>query len=146
MKRMREVFSGFWSLLVGMRITLAQFFRKSVTVQYPRQSLKMTPRFRGHIELVRDEETGKPICYACKLCEKACPTDCIIVEGVKPEGGGRKAVSEYRLDFTKCSLCGSCVEACRDNAIRYTKSYNLASTSREDFVLDLFRRLEAEDK
>ena len=146
MKALREVFTGFWSLLVGMRITMSQFFKRSVTVQYPRQSLKMPARFRGHIELVRDEKTGKPLCYACKSCEKVCPTDCITVEGVKPEGGGRKAVSEFRLDFTKCSLCGSCVEACRGNAIRYTKAYNLASTTKEEFVLDLFRRLEAEEK
>jgi NADH-quinone oxidoreductase subunit I len=50
------------------------------------------------------------------------------------------------LDFTKCSLCGSCVEACRDGAIRYSHEYNLASTSKEEFVMDLFKRLEDEAK
>jgi NADH-quinone oxidoreductase subunit I len=48
------------------------------------------------------------------------------------------------LDFTKCSLCGSCVEACRDGAIRFSREYNLASTSKEDFIMDLFKRLEDE--
>ena len=48
------------------------------------------------------------------------------------------------LDFTKCSLCGSCVEACRDGAIRYSHEYNLASTNKEDYVMDLFKRLEDE--
>jgi ferredoxin len=48
------------------------------------------------------------------------------------------------LDFTKCSLCGSCVEACRDGAIRYSHEYNLASTNKEDYIMDLFQRLENE--
>ena len=139
-----EIYYGVKSLFVGMRITLGQFFKPLVTVQYPHQTLKMPARFRGHIELVCDPETGKPKCFVCKLCEKACPSDCITVEGVKPEGARRKTVTSYRLDFTKCSLCGSCVEACRDGAIRFSRDYNLASTHKEEFVMDLFQRLEAE--
>ncbi len=139
-----EIYYGVKSLFVGMRITLGQFFKPIVTVQYPHQTLKMLARFRGHIELVCDPETGKPKCFVCKLCEKACPSDCITVEGVKPEGARRKTVTSYRLDFTKCSLCGSCVEACRDGAIRFSRDYNLASTHKEEFVMDLFQRLEAE--
>jgi NADH-quinone oxidoreductase subunit I len=142
----REIASGFNSLLTGMRLTLAQFFKPSVTVQYPHESLKMPARYRGHIELVRDPATGKAICYACKLCEKACPTDCIKVDGVKQDGEKKKSVTEYQLDFTKCSLCGACVEACRDNAIRFSKQYNWATTRKEEFVLDLFNRMEQEGK
>ena len=116
---LKEIATGFNSLLTGMRITLGQFFKPIVTVQYPHESLKMPERFRGHIELVRDPETGKAICFACKLCERACPSDCITVEGAKLDGAKKKSVTQYVLDFTKCSLCGSCVEACRDGAIRY---------------------------
>jgi NADH-quinone oxidoreductase subunit I len=104
----------------------------------------MPEKFRGHIELVRDPETGKAICFACKLCERACPSDCITVEGAKLDGAKKKSVTNYILDFTKCSLCGSCVEACRDGAIRYSHEYNLASTNKEDYIMDLFKRLEAE--
>jgi NADH-quinone oxidoreductase subunit I len=93
---------------------------------------------------VRDPETGKAICFACKLCERACPSDCITVEGAKLEGAKKKSVTNYILDFTKCSLCGSCVEACRDGAIRYSHEYNLASTNKEDYIMDLFKRLETE--
>ena len=139
---LKEIFTGFYSLVTGMRITLGQFFKPIVTVQYPHESLKMSKRFRGHIELVRSPETGKPLCFVCKLCEKACPSDCITVEGMKPEGAKRKTVTSYRLDFTKCSLCGTCVEACRDGAIRYSHEYNLASTNKDDYIMDLFKRLE----
>ena len=87
-----------------------------IFVRYPYEALKIPPRFRGHIELVRDPSTGRALCFACKLCERACPSDCIAVEGVKLEGAKKRSVSAYKLDFTKCSLCGSCVEACRDGA------------------------------
>jgi NADH-quinone oxidoreductase subunit I len=143
-KALKEIVGGLWSLLVGMRVTIGQFFKPTITVHYPHEALKMTARFRGHIELVKDPETGKPICYACKMCEKACPSDCIAVEGEKLEGAKRKSVNYYRLDFTKCSLCGACVEACRDHAIRFTHDYNLASVNKEDFIMDLFKKLEDE--
>jgi NADH-quinone oxidoreductase subunit I len=139
-----EIYCGLKSLFIGMGITILEFFKPTITVRYPHQSLKMSSRFRGHIELVRDPATGQPKCFVCKLCEKACPSDCITVEGIKPEGARRKTVTSYRLDFTKCSLCGSCVEACRDGAIRFSREYNLASTRKEDFIMDLFQRLEAQ--
>jgi len=142
---LREFARGFTSLLIGMCITIAEFFKKSVTLQYPHESLKMTPRFRGHIELVRDESTGKPICFVCKICERSCPSDCIQVEGAKLEGEKRKSVTQFKLDFTKCSLCGSCVEACKSNAIRFSKAYNLASVNKDEFVMDLFKKLEKGD-
>lgn len=145
-KMLWEIVTGFASLLTGMRITIAQFFKPSITVQYPHESLKMPARFRGHIELVRDPATGKAICFACKVCEKTCPSDCITVEGAKLEGEKRKSVSEFRLDFTKCSLCGSCVESCKSSAIRFSRDYNLASTNKDDYVLNLFKRLEEEGK
>jgi NADH-quinone oxidoreductase subunit I len=145
-KAFKDIFGGFGSLVTGMKITLGQFFKPSVTLQYPHESLKMSKRFRGHIELVRDPETGKAICFACKLCERACPSDCITVDGAKLDGAKKKSVTAYQLDFTKCSLCGSCVEACRDGAIRFSRAYNLASLNKDEFVMDLFAKLEEEAK
>ena len=141
---LKEIFTGFNSLVTGMRITLGQFFKPTVTVHYPHESLKMPKRFRGHIELVRDPTTGKAICFACKLCERACPSDCITVEGAKLDGAKKKSVTQYVLDFTKCSLCGACVEACRDSAIQFSREFNLAGTNKEDYIMDLFKRLENE--
>lgn len=145
-KGITEIFTGFKSLVTGMKITMGEFLKPTVTVQYPHETLEIPPRFRGHIELVRDPSTGHAICFSCKLCERACPSDCISVEGAKFEGSKKKAVIKYVLDFTKCSLCGSCVEACRDGAIRFSNEYNLAATSKEDYVMDLFKRLEDEAK
>jgi NADH-quinone oxidoreductase subunit I len=140
----QELFGGFMSLLTGMRITLGQFFKPIVTVQYPHETLKMPARFRGHIELTLDPLTGKSRCTACKLCERACPSDCIAVAGAKLEGRKIKSVTEYLLNFTTCSLCGLCVEACPFDAIQFSKTYNVVSVSRDGFGhMDMVKQLEA---
>jgi NADH-quinone oxidoreductase subunit I len=143
----QELFGGFMSLLTGMRITLGQFFKPVITVQYPHQTLKMPARFRGHIELVLDPETGKSRCTACKLCERACPSACILVAGAKLGGQKTKSVTDFKLDFTTCSLCGACVEACPFDAIQFSKVYNVVSFSRDGFShMDLVQRLEEQRK
>jgi NADH-quinone oxidoreductase subunit I len=73
------------------------------------------------------------------MCQKACPSRCIAVDGEKPEGGKRKVPTRFILDFTTCSLCGLCVESCRFNAIRFSKAFNLAGTRKEDYIMDLLK-------
>jgi len=142
----KELFSGTWSLLVGLGITIKYFFQPVVTVQYPRQTLKIPPRFRGHIELTRDEETGDPRCIVCGMCQRACPSNCITVNGEKPEGAKKKVLTSYVLNFTTCSLCGMCVESCKPNAITFSKDYNLAGVRKEDFIMDLLKRFKEKNK
>lgn len=138
-----DLWSGFGSLLTGMRITLGQFFKPEGTLRYPHESLTMAKRYRGHVMLVRDPESGKALCVACKSCEKACPSHCIVVEGVKLEGEKRKSVTDFKLNFTTCSLCGSCVEVCPVDALQFSREYNLASTSKSAFChIDLVKTVE----
>ena len=123
----RDIITGGKSLLTGMMITAREFIKPVVTEQYPWEVPTMTPLFRGHIELIGNEETGAPNCVVCGMCQRACPSNCISLDGKKNEGGKGKVLTSYVLDFTKCSLCGSCVESCNFNALRYSKVYNLAS-------------------
>lgn len=141
---LKEIVSGAYSLLVGMWITVRHTFRRPVTVQYPYESIKMSARYRGHIKLVLDETTGQPKCIACMACERACPSNCIKLAGIKPEGAPRKVVSEYTLDFTTCSLCGLCVESCNFDALDYSKDYNLAATGKDVYVMDLLKQAQEE--
>jgi NADH-quinone oxidoreductase subunit I len=141
----KQLFSGFWSLLVGMKITFKEMVKPVVTLQYPHESLQMTPRFRGHIELIRDAETGGNKCIVCGMCQRACPSGCITVAGEKPEGAKRKMLTQYILDFTKCSLCGLCVESCKPAAITFSKDYNLAGPRKEAYIFDLLKRLEGKN-
>ena len=137
----QEIFTGLWSLFVGMSISFKEFFSPVVTVEYPYQTLTMPARFRGHIDLVPDEN-GASQCVLCMACERACPSGCITIEGEKKEGEKKKTLTLYKLDFTRCSLCGSCVEACNFGAIDFSKEYNLASTRKEDYYFDLLKRLQ----
>jgi NADH-quinone oxidoreductase subunit I len=134
----RDITEGLRSLAAGMAVTFRCMFRSPVTVPYPHRVLKMTPRFRGPLELIRDGD-GQPRCVVCLMCQKACPSGCITVEGEKPEEGKRKVPTRFTQDFTTCSLCGLCVESCRFEALRYSKVYNLAGTRKEDFLLDLLQ-------
>lgn len=142
-----DIFNGSKSLLVGMGITFREFFKPTVTVEYPYQTLKMSDKFRGHIELIADEE-GNAKCVACGMCQRACPSGCISLDSisVEVEVDGKvkkkKILSSYELDFTKCSLCGQCVENCNFGAITFSKEYNLASGRKEDFHFNLLQRLE----
>lgn len=146
--------SGYWSdivtggksLVTGLAITAREFFRPVVTEQYPWEVPTMTPLFRGHIELIGNSETGEPNCVVCGMCQRACPSVCISLDGKKNESGKGKVLTRYILDFTKCSLCGSCVESCNFNALRFSKEYNLASFDKNDFIMDLMKRLEEQNQ
>ncbi|RME69082.1 MAG: NADH-quinone oxidoreductase subunit I [Verrucomicrobia bacterium] len=141
--QVKEVVGGFMSLLTGMGITLREFFKPTVTIHYPRQTAKIPERFRGHIQFKPDPETGTSTCIACQLCAKACPSDCIELDGEKKPGAKRKSVTWFHLDFTTCSLCGACIEVCPVDALEYSKAYNLASTDKQQFhLIDLVHQLE----
>jgi NADH-quinone oxidoreductase chain I len=136
------LFIGAKSLLVGLGVTLRALLSPTVTVHYPRQKIAVTPNLRGHTLLVKDPETGSHRCIACMLCQQNCPSGCITVEGEKREGEKKKALTGYRLDFTKCSLCGICVEVCPTGALDFSNDYELAGFSRAEFHFDLLQRLE----
>jgi len=137
-----ELFTGGWSLIVGLKITLKALFTPIVTVQYPREKMVITPNYRGHIDLVKFADTGTHKCITCGSCMRDCPSDCIVVEGEKREGVKGKYLTVFTLDFTKCSLCGACVEVCPTKALDYSNEYELAGFSREDYYFDLLKRVE----
>ena len=146
-----EIFRGLQSLAIGMGITFKEFFKPVVTVPYPYKTIKMSERYRGHIELIGDDE-GKTKCVVCGMCERACPSGCISIGSKSVEYEAevkgeikikkKKVLTKYNLNFTTCSLCGQCVENCNFDAITFSKDYNLASSRKEDFHFDLIKRLE----
>ncbi|SCY50057.1 NuoI/complex I 23 kDa subunit family protein [Desulfoluna spongiiphila] len=136
-----DLITGSKSLLSGLGVTFKAMVSPVVTVQYPREKIDVTPAIRGHIDLVKDEGTGAHRCIVCLSCMKICPCQCITVEGEKQEGVKGKVLTLFTLDFTKCSLCGLCVESCRPRAIDFCSEYELAGFSREEFFYDLLKRV-----
>jgi NADH-quinone oxidoreductase subunit I len=136
------LFIGAKSLLIGLGVTFRALLSPTVTVHYPRRKIAISPNFRGHTMLVRDSETGSHRCIVCMMCDQDCPSNCITVVGEKREGEKRKTLTSYSLDFTKCSLCGICVEVCPTQALDFSDEYELAGFTREEYHFDLLRRLE----
>lgn len=140
----KDLITGIKSLAIGMKITNKEFLTKPITLQYPHEALQMTPRYRGHIELLKDPESGTHSCISCGMCARGCPSGCITVKSKKVPGVKGKVLTDYILNFTTCSLCGQCVENCKPGAIDFSNEYNLASTNRDDFIFDLLKRLHPE--
>lgn len=137
-----EVIQGSWSLITGMGVTIRRCARRSVTVQYPRKRLEMSPGYRGHIEFVRFEESGSHHCVACGTCVRFCPTQVIKVQGEKPRARAPKRAALYFIDFSHCSLCGLCVANCPTRTLKFSTEYEMAHACRWEGVVDLMQRLE----
>ncbi len=137
-----QIFTGGKSLLVGLGETFKALTSPVVTVQYPREKIDISPSMRGHIDLVKDADTGAHRCIVCGLCMKNCPCSAIVIKGEKREGVKGKVLTLFTLDFSKCSLCGLCVESCKKEAIYFSDEYELAAFSRDAFHFDLLKRIE----
>ncbi|HEX8599028.1 MAG TPA: NADH-quinone oxidoreductase subunit I [Chloroflexia bacterium] len=139
----------------GFFVTLRQFFRPTVTVEYPDAMRELSPRFRGAVGLLPHPETGREKCVGCGLCPQVCPVDCItigVVEDEQPDADHRdewhpfehyylkgidpleprsKKISYYyEINETRCLYCGLCVEVCPVEAIVMSHHFEMATDNR----------------
>jgi NADH-quinone oxidoreductase subunit I len=121
MRRIVQIIKTFtlWELLIGLSITLRNFFGHNITIQYPEEETPTSPRFRGMLAL-RRYPNGEERCIACKLCEAVCPADAITIEAGPREDDGSRRTTRYDIDVFKCINCGFCEEACPVDSIVLT--------------------------
>jgi formate hydrogenlyase subunit 6/NADH:ubiquinone oxidoreductase subunit I len=136
-----DIVTGAWSLVAGMGVTIRYMFKPVATVQYPRKRLELPEAHRGHIELI-PADSGH-LCVACGECYRTCPSGVIKVQGLKAQASDHNRARYFFIDFSRCSLCGLCVEVCPENALRFSYEYEQAYTSRYGPVVDLMARLHA---
>ena len=86
-------------LIVTMKHVLRVGNRPTVTVQYPYQKMKVSPRFRG---LHAVDENA---CIGCGICEVNCPNATISI--VKYN---KKWYPQVNIGM--CLFCGLCVDVC----------------------------------
>ena len=113
-----RIWSGIRTTAVGMKLTGRLFFTKPTTIQYPEEEPYFSPHERGLHEFEPDK------CIACFLCAKACPVDCITIEGP------RLGVTKYEIDYAKCLFCALCVDPCPVDCIHMGQQYDLSSFER----------------
>lgn len=123
---MFEEVSGFW-------VTLKRLVRPDQTIRYPEQRRDMPHRFRGLPALRTDPETGEPLCVACGLCSRICPTSCLEMHVVPSEEGDRE-LGEFILRSGRCLFCGMCAQVCPVDAITMSGQYELATQDREGMI------------
>jgi NADH-quinone oxidoreductase subunit I len=115
-------------LLSGLRVTLSNLTRRSVTAQYPDQVPQLPARSRGVIALF-DEN-----CTVCMLCARECPCWCIYIDSHKEATpaapGGRERshnmLDRFAIDFSLCMYCGICIEVCPFDALFWTPEFEYA--------------------
>ncbi len=124
--------------LRGMGITLKNFFRKPVTVQYPEQVRALPPRTRGRHVLHR-YDNGLERCIACMLCSGTCPADAIYIEPAendpaRPNSPGERFAKVFQIDMLRCIFCGYCQAACPTGAITLENNQALATYTRTSML------------
>jgi len=97
------------------------------------------------------------------MCVTNCPSKCLSVvkqKAPKPtpeEEAAMKAAKEagekvkkpkapknpakFIYDYTKCSLCGTCIDNCPAKSLKFSNNIYWVATSREEMKIDLLARL-----
>jgi NADH-quinone oxidoreductase subunit I len=131
-------------ILKGMWLVLKYMVKSKVTLNYPYEKGKISPRFRGEHAL-RRYPNGEERCIACKLCEAVCPSQAITIVSDEREDGTRRTV-RYDIDMTKCIYCGLCEEACPVQAIVMGPNFEFSKETREELLYTKEKLLDNGDR
>ena len=133
-----------YDIAIGLFTTFRYMFKRKVTIQYPFEKGKLSPRFKGEHAL-RRYPNGEERCIACKLCEAICPAQAIVIESEPREDGSRRT-TRYDIDMTKCIYCGLCQEACPVDAIVEGPNFEFSTLSHEELIFNKERLLSNGDR
>ena len=133
-----------FDILKGLYLTFLRMFSSSVTINYPNEKGKLSPRFRGEHAL-RRYPNGEERCIACKLCEAICPALAITIDAEERNDGSRRT-TKYDIDMTKCIYCGLCQEACPVDAIVQGPNYEFATETHEELIYNKQKLLDNGDR
>lgn len=122
----------------GLKITLKNIFRPTVTLQYPEERPEIPDGYRGVPVLVKDPN-GREKCVSCQLCEFVCPPKAIrITPGELDEEDENahveKAPEEFEINMLRCIYCGYCQEVCPEEAIWLQDEFSVSGYTREELI------------
>lgn len=138
----KDILIGGWSLIAGMAVTLRYFFKKPVTVIYPKERIAIK-RFKGPISFVADEKSGDHKCIACNACIKTCPSRCMSLEAKKSAVDGKRVLTDFKVNYMLCSLCSLCIDVCPTDALKHAdEEYDKVSLTQKELIMDLLEPFE----
>ncbi|MBA3309932.1 MAG: 4Fe-4S binding protein [Nocardioidaceae bacterium] len=124
-------------LLTGLKLTLSNLTRRSVTAHYPDTKPELPPRSRGVIALMEEN------CTVCMLCVRECPAWCIYIDSHKESTppaapGGRERshnmLDRFAIDFSLCMYCSICIEVCPFDALHWSPEFEYAEHDVRDLT------------
>src|ERR1051326_2059405 len=119
-------------LAKGYTKTVAAFFRKPVTVQYPEEMRDVPDNWRGRIKLYLD------LCVGCTTCSMVCPNASCQMEALDYQAPRNPRSIFPRVDTVSCIYCGLCEETCPTDAIRLEKEFPNPAYNRAVFDYDSY--------
>ena len=123
-------------MVKGLLVTLKNFSKKPVTIQYPEQRVSQHPRFRGE-EFTWYEER----CTGCASCAKYCPLGIIEIVTDPSETavkqGDKYKLEKFDIQLFRCMFCGLCVEACPYDALFMGSGFEEGKYTRNDMIITI---------
>jgi NADH-quinone oxidoreductase subunit I len=126
------VWAGFFTVLVGMRITWRHLFTYPVTLQYPNEKWPLPPKSRMRLFMKFED------CIGCGQCVRACPVNCISLKAEKRPADAppiwaangqpiKLHVAVFDIDMSLCCYCNLCTYPCPTSCIYMTPEYEFAT-------------------
>ncbi len=139
LEAIKDSWSTFRSIFIGMGVTFRHLFSPSVTLQYPDERMELPKGARAKLYVNIDD------CIGCNLCARACPVNCIDIETVpatedvdlgQTSTGNPKRfwLTRFNIDMAKCMYCDLCVHPCPTECIYMVSEYEYSEFDRTNLV------------
>ena len=129
-----DAFNGYCN---GLETVMKFGFKKPVTLEYPEKKKQLNEKFRGKLQLKRNEN-NELACLGCGMCVQVCPTKGALNIIKEKDENGKLRVKEFDIDMSQCIFCGNCTEVCPGKNIFMTQEFELATENKSDLYSKYF--------